>query len=312
MSSWLHVPMGPNLRGWLGINKELYTGDKTQDPDKLNWDEFSAFLVNHAQKTPFIDENDLVDILDELVAMDLPKAAVNLYEASTDIWSGTNFRGELSVGIAAMYLKDLSMAHEHLANAQRIIPEEPSPYINIVQILLFQNDFKSAREWIDTGLTAEPNNYSLWDQLADILQEEYGGEFGNKLLEIANEKKAWAGVCLASEIIQSADTQLKHSLLEPFYSKGERGHEFLIEYTASMGVSGNYSSIPQVLWDAEQNSTKGVPWQLYVHCAQAHIALNEKETAMKHLAKAKRDPHIPEDAIQMIQQIETDPDQFVH
>ena len=42
MSAFLHIPMGPNLRGWLGINDKLYTGDQSTDSNKLNWDEFEA------------------------------------------------------------------------------------------------------------------------------------------------------------------------------------------------------------------------------------------------------------------------------
>jgi tetratricopeptide (TPR) repeat protein len=312
MSAFLHIPMGPNLRGWLGINDKLYTGDQSTDSNKLNWDEFEAFIIGNAKENPFTDEGDLIDVIDELVAMDLPKAAVSLYEACSSIWSGKNFRGELGLGIASMFLEDLDAAESHLINAQEIMPNEPAPYINIVQILFHKNDLIAARKWIEAGLDAEPNNFKLWDQMADLFHEQVGPEFGAKVEAVAKEKQSWAGACLAAEILQSGDTQLKFRMLDPYYSKGERNHEFLVELTAAMGIAGKYDRIPQVLFDAEQNSTTGVPWQLHMHVAQAHIALNDKEAAMIHLGKAKETPHIPEDAIAMIKEIESDPEQFVH
>ncbi len=312
MSQWLQIPMGPNLRGWLGINDELYSGDKTSNSDELDWNAFEDFIAKNAQENPFLDETELIDILDELVAMDLPKAAVSLFESSRKIWSGSNFRGELALGVASMFLRHLDEAEEHLVKAQQLMPEEPAPYINIVQILLHKGDVSGARKWVEAGLEAEPNNFKLWDQLADIYNEEYGPEMGTKIEAIAQEKTSWAGSCLAAEVNQSGDTQMKFRTLQPFYSKGERDHDFLIELTAAMGIAGEYEKIPQVLWDAEQNSTTGIPWQLHMHCAQAYIALDDKPAAMKHLDHAKKTPHIPDEAVQMIKEIEADPDQYAN
>jgi len=121
---------------------------------------------------------------------------------------------------------------------QELAPAEPAPYVNLVQIMIFQDRFADARTWCQAGLTAEPNNYNLWDLLADIGTRE-GENFSHyDILEAAKQFDSWAGYSLAADLDPEANSQTKAAHLDPFYNHGERSSDFLIEYTGALGAAG--------------------------------------------------------------------------
>jgi tetratricopeptide (TPR) repeat protein len=306
------IPMGPCLRGWLGISDADYIGHENMTQSDAEFEAFSDHLVEYCQSQPFVDETDLIDVIDELVAMDLPAAAIKVADASMGVWNESNFRGQLTLGVAHMLSRQFEEAEAYFCKAQALMPEEPAPYTNIVQILLARGEIPEAKKWCLAGLEVEPENFAFWELLSEIFEEEFGPAAGAQIVALANQRSSWAGAMLASDLTQDADPAHKFNFLDPFYAKGIRDHTFLIEYTAALGMAGHYDRIPQVVWSAEQATTKGIPWQLHLHTAQAYIALNDMDAAKRFLAKAKAGSHVPQEAMQMIESIEQDPNQFVH
>src|SRR5690349_8056550 len=93
-------PMGPRLRGFLGIPPEAYRGDTAPVRAADDEEAFASFLAAAARAEPPANEDELIDLLDELVAMDLPQATLRLADACPELWSGKDFRGLLAVGVA--------------------------------------------------------------------------------------------------------------------------------------------------------------------------------------------------------------------
>jgi hypothetical protein len=296
--------MGPVLRSYLGIAPEAYDGHASEAPSAADSAAFGEFLRAEVRRRALEDEAGLVDLLDELVAMDQPEAAISLFEANQALWTGMDFRGRLSVGVAAMLAGALELAEEHFRAAQALLPAEPAPYVNLVQILRHEDWPDEALTWCLAGLDADRNNLKLWDLYALLCRDADGDYFGERVLATAQQRVSWAGLALAADVTKTADPFYKLSLLEKLYHQGERDRHFLVELTAAMGVAGEYGRIPPLVWQAEQMSGTALPWQLYAHAAQAHLALGKTTDCLALLHKARRDPALPPEAVQALAEME--------
>ena len=295
-SQWAHLAMGPKLITWLGIAHDDYRGEAAGDRTSEEALAFTNFIDAWAASSPLDDEAMLVDLLDELVSMDLPEAVLRLCERGKPLWSGQDFRGQLSVGIAAMLKGDLDLSEAHFAAAQALLPTEPAPYVNLVQIFLHQTRLDDALSWCLTGLDADPNNLRLLELLAMTLQDQHGEFFPEHLMRHAESRNAWAGLALAADVTSTADKFLKLRLLQAIFDEGERDPSFLVELTAALGIANEYEKIPTIVWQAEKSTSKPLPWQLHAHAAQAYLSLGKVAEAQAHLTKAKRDPQLDEQA----------------
>lgn len=304
-SQWTHFAMGPKLRTWLGIAHDDYqgasAGDRTEEQERA----FTEFIDHWAAVERPHDEAMLIDLLDELVSMDLPEAVLRLCERGKSLWSGQDFRGQLSVGIAAMLKGDLDLSEAHFTAAQALLPAEPAPYVNLVQIFLYQGRLDDALTWCLAGLDADLNNLRLWDLLAMTLQDQYGEFFPEHLLQHAQQRNSWAGLALAADVANTADKFMKLRLLQGLFDEGERDPNFLVELTAAMGIAGEFEKIPTIVWQAEKGTTKALPWQLHAHAAQAQLSLGKHTEALAQLNKARRDPHLDERAQGALKELET-------
>ncbi len=286
-------PMGPKLRAFLGVDGDVYAGHAAASPSPARTQAFADALLVRAAATPPTNEEELVDLLDELLTMALPDTVLAMARAHAALLPPEDFRAALTLGVAAMMTGDFAAAEDKLGEAQELMPEEPAPYVNLVQIMCHQGRMNDAETWALAGLDAELNNLKLWDLLAHIYAEKHGDYMPERIMQLAEERAAWAGLSLAASVTSTGDRYLKANLLKKLYAKGERDGAFLVEYTAALGAAGDFEQIPAILWQAERATTQRLPWQLYVHSAQAHLAMSRTDAALGDLAKAKQDPQLP-------------------
>lgn len=314
---WMQVPMGPALSKYLSLP---LTGSDEQSSDKRSVvTEPTGFeprldpvesLVHHLRgvhaSRPDLDVATVVDLLDELVTMAIPEAALDLVKAYPDSIKDDDFRAQLALGVGAMLAGDLNQAESALCKAQAVLPNEPAPYVNLAQIFHSQGRLDEAEVWCLAGLEAEVNNHRLWELLAVLYRDQMGDYMPEHLLKVAEKRTSWAGVALATSLIATGDRYFKSSLLEKFYFQGERDPLFLIELTGAYGVAGEHEKIPAIVWQAERMATKGLPWQLHVHAAQAQLAMGQLSEFKNQLDKARKDPFIPDEALAALKELEFD------
>jgi hypothetical protein len=309
---WLHVPMGPKLAQYLGVTSSLAIDQTSRGTtaDAEKGASATTALVEHLREQhasrPDLDASLVVDLLDELVTMALPEAALDLARAYPQALQDDDFRAQLALGVGSMMHGDLALAESALTKAQNALPNEPAPYVNLVQIFRSQDRAEEAEVWCLAGIEAEVNNHRLWELLAVVYRDQMGDYMPEQLLKIAEKKTSWAGTSLATSLISTGDRYLKSSLLEKYYFQGERDPLFLIELTGAYGIAGNHEKIPPIVWQAEHLATKGLPWQLHVHAAQAQLVLGNMDEFHNQLRKARLDPFIPDEAMHALQELEAD------
>lgn len=302
---WSRFPMGPQLRKYLGMDEQAYAGADAPARSDEDAAALTRFLAEwHGRGAPRLSDAQVVDLVDELVTMDLPEAALGLAARHPQAIKADDFRAQLALGVAAMLAGELAQAEECLRRAQEVLPAEPAPYVNLVQIFLQQERLDEAEVWANAGLDAEPNNLHLWDLTATVLQARFGEYMPDELLRMAEKRMSWAGISLATGLITTGDRYLKATRLETLYHQGERDAQFLIELTGAYGVAGQYEKIPAVVWQAERMASKGLPWQLHLHVAQAQLALDRNDDALASLAKARKDPMLPPETRDALDELE--------
>lgn len=289
-------PLGPKLAAYLGRGEEAELDDQLERDATVDQGFVHYLRSVHEVRLAGLATSDVIDLLDELTAMDLPEAVLDLAMDRPEVLGGGDFRAELAVGVAAMLTARFELAEARLRAAQAILPAEPAPYVNLAQIFLSQDRVEDAELWCVSGLDADPNHFALWDLLAEILQGRYGEYMPERLMQLAEKRNSWAGMSLAANLMTTGDRYLKANLLERLYAQGERSNEFLVELTGAYGIAGEFAKIPPLVLQAERMNTKGLPWQLHVHVAQAQLALGKGDECLAALAKAKRDEHLPPEA----------------
>lgn len=295
-------PVGPTVKAWL----ELPETPKTTGVDAITAQQFENTLIELINSEELsVSNTDLIELIDELVAMNFPNLAADLCIKFEHLVDASSFRFLLSAGVATMLIGENEKAQDYFHKAQKIYPDEPASYVNMAQILLSENQVDTATQWLESGLNADHNNFNLWGLLGECYYEKFGESASSEIANHAHNLNSWAGLCLSAEMNETADQNLKLSLLEPLYKEGERDNSFLVEYTAALGVAGKIEEIPTVIWQAENNN-QSLPWQLYLHAAQAHLSLEQPAQAKEFLEKAKCSSDIPQMALEEIHHIEKD------
>ena len=291
-----HYPMGPYLKAWLGV-----TSEAAQLTDR-NRHEFADYVLKFGEENGLSDHESLVNLIDELVSMDHPLAAMKLIDMNLDVWDRSDFRGALAEGIAAMITGELPRAELCFVAANQAAPEEPAPYSNMIEILIQDSRYEDASTWAESGLNANPNHYRLWELFLALSRIDAPNEeaLARVVFEKAKVLSSWAGTSLAAEIDPEANPNAKVTLLAPFYNAGERDDEFLIEYTGALGASGDMDSIPQILWAAERLSSRELPWRLYMHASQAYLALGKFEDFQGMCKKISSLKGVPRDVLKYL------------
>jgi tetratricopeptide (TPR) repeat protein len=226
-----------------------------------------------------------------------------------------NAQGYLLAAVSAMKFKKFAMAKTFIDSARTLDPNDPAIYVNYGEILLFEGDLAGCKEWLDLGLCVSPNHPRLW-QLAYSLNRpqdstptaseaihtqesnelSISGAFSSWLKRLADTHDSWMGTCLYFDSSEPENHRAKRQALQDFYDRGERSAEFLIELTASMGITMDYDAIGTVIWDIEgrimmstgspKSPSSSLPWQVYLHGAQAKWAQGLPRQALDLLDKA--------------------------
>ncbi len=304
-SAVANFPMGPNVRGWLNVSPEAYKGNENTSPSAEAVANFTDVVLEQLENSSPQNKGHLVDLLEELVGMNMPLLAIKLADAYPLMFPKNDFRAQLNLGNAAMMISDFARAEDAFVVAQQLVPEEPAPYINLAQIYSHDGFADKAREWCLAGLDTDQDNTRLWELLAYMEQQSCGDptEGAKRLATIANERNSWAGLSLSCDLINPEDVLTKLKALEPFWNEGYRGLEYLIEFTAVLGMAGRYDRIPSIIWTVEKEATNGLPWQLTLHLAQAYLGLGRDDDAVLALDKLKNVqdlPNVAKEAAQVI------------
>jgi hypothetical protein len=154
------------------------------------------------------------------------------------------------------------------------------------------------------GLDADHNNIKLWEMLAAIESAEVGAEkAGRNILELAEKRSSWAGLSLGAEMVSPEVPAVKLGYLESLYHQGLRDTNFLIELTAVMGAAGKFEDIAPVVWQAEKLGSAVLPWQLWMHAAQAQLGLGKNDLCKEYLDKVRKTPHLPDSIPPILDQL---------
>ncbi|MCX6123383.1 MAG: hypothetical protein NTV34_01330, partial [Proteobacteria bacterium] len=204
---------------------------------------------------------------------------------------------QLHLGNACMLTGELARAEGCFTEAQKIVPEEPAPYVNLAQIYAEDQHFDTALTWCLAGLDADKNFLRLWELLAWIYQQLDFASAREKIRAQAALRQSWAGASLAVDLFAASedepDGRAKMLALDPFYLEGLRDVDFLVEYTAALGLAGHYDRIPTVLWQVESQATSGLPWQLYFHTIQAYLGLGRDDEALALIERTAKIDGVP-------------------
>ena len=303
-------PLGPEIRRWLGLPVAVASPELMARPDPTVKGNVENCLKKLFTKFPVADQSQIVDLLDELVAMDMPQATLELGSINEAHLPTKDFRGHLSMGVAGMLTAQLVVAERHLRLAQRAVPEEPAPYVNMTRLLLHDDRQEEALEWCEAGLEIEPNNFKLWELLPELLRQQGTVHPEDHIAKLAHNLGSWAGLSLAAEVKRPGDINYKLEALREVYHNGERSGPFLVEYTAALGSVGSLREIPPTVLQAEalgsRSSDNGLPWQLYLHLAQAYLGINQIEPCLATIKRLKGDAQLPSDATDILLSLENE------
>ena len=306
-------PMGPHIRKWLSVDEKAYSGFDNTSPSVEDIATFTdSFILKLEDQSPK-NQDHLVDLLEELVGMNMPLLAIKLVDAYPDMFPSQDFRANLHLGNASMLVSDLARAEAAFITAQKLVPEEPAPYVNLTQIYCHDGLLDQAQTWCDAGLEAESDNTRLWELMAWIEQQKAGNDSGarpliiKRIIDLAKNKNSWAGFSLACDLENPEDAPAKVRALETFWNQGCRDEQFLIEYTAALGMAGNYDKIPSIVWQAEkQDRSKKISWQLYLHLVQSFMGLGRDDDAREAMAKLEGQKELPDSALGVIQALKSE------
>ncbi len=303
LADWYDYPMGPHLKAFLEISERDYKGENAPavTPERLR--DFSSFLVDYFQEHKPQSNGAFVDLIEEMTSMGLSGAVVQFVELNAEQPIDGDFRACLALGSALMLESELDEAAMFLRQAQGLAPLELAPYVNLTSIYFSMEQDEEALRWADKGLTLDANNPRLWEIVASIYMYEDKAKAGERVRLKAESILSYAGMSLAAELIDPNDRLLKAQLLGDAFNSGSRDDEFLIEYTAALGLAEQFEKIPQVIWRLENMEKKTIHWKLYAHTAQAFLAMNQQDEAQELIRKAARSPHIPASIIADLQRV---------
>lgn len=299
-------PMGPNVRRLLGLEDSDYRGHLAPQPLPDLQRLFGGVLDAAIEEAELPSSLALLDLLEELVAMDYPAHALRLADLNPNLLPADDPAGLMAIGNAAMLTGDMARAEICIRDAQALDPEEPAAYVNLLQILYQDARFEEAKEWCDAGLSVSPNHRKLWEYFADLLKRANQESAPDELRNRAEALNSWAGLSLACEMQMPGDARLQAEILGRLYEEGERSLEFLTEYTAALGGAEQYDRIPSIVLQAERFAVTAMPWQLIAHSLQAHLARGVLAPAASDFQKLQALGSVPDHVVKAFEQVIAD------
>lgn len=302
MSNWHDYPMGPTLRRYLEIPASEYRGDQNETPNEDLGSQFQAWLLEYLPLNKPASPSETTDLLEELTSMGMSRASIELFKLYPFDSAQNDYRTMTYLGSSHMMEAELEQAQEYFAKAQELEPGEISPYINMAMIHYSLSLDDDAALWARAGLQVEPNHQKLWEIIASVYLTKDKFTAGQKVQDIASEFNSYAGFSLAAELLNQGDFLLKAQLLEKPFESGVRDEDYLIEYSAALGLAQQFEKIPGILWQLEQLEGKKASWKFLVHVAQAFFALEQESEAKEIIARLEKNPETPQSIVSDLKQ----------
>ncbi|RZA24934.1 MAG: hypothetical protein EOP10_08365, partial [Proteobacteria bacterium] len=280
-----------------------YRGEHAPAASKEKLDAFSSYLIDYFQDHKPENHGQFVDLIEEMTSMGLSAVVLQFVEINASQPIEGDFRACLALGSSLMLESELDEAALFLRQAQGLAPMELAPYINLVSIYFAMEQDEEAMHWADRALTIDANNEKVWEIIASIYMYADPKTAGEKVRAKAEANLSYAGMSLAAELIDPNDRLLKAQFLGDAFDSGSREDDFLIEYTAALGLAEQFEKIPQILFRLEKMEKKPLHWKLFAHGAQAYLAMNKHDEAQELIQKAARSPHIPAAIIADLQRV---------
>ena len=244
----------------------------------------------------------LEQFVDEATAMALPRAAITAYQTSSQkALYDHDFRVQLGLGVCHMLSGQSEAAKAFFQQAKRILPDEPAPYTNLLQLLLQQGHLAQARQLIEEALAQVPNHMPLWECIRQVLQETSEGNLAEAIQRLAERHDSWLGQMLAAEL-KDLEPLTRLKICQEFYDQGERDPQFLMEYTARLGMVADYEAIPRVIAAAKSGQGQ-LPWQLLAHELEAYLAMEDTAAALTALDRMRGRQDLPDAAHQYLNEV---------
>jgi hypothetical protein len=112
----------------------------------------------------------------------------------------------------------LVIAEHAFTEAQKLVPAETAPYVNMAQILIHDQRFDEAQHWIEAGLAVDANHCGLWEILAWVFQQQEIPDHPKSLEKMARERNSWAGLSLVADLVAPEEPERKLMFLEGIYN----------------------------------------------------------------------------------------------
>ena len=303
---WANYPMGPQLRNYLGINDSQYEGDQAATAltaNESNIAQLSAYVIDRMRQSPIENYNYWANLIEELNVMALSKVVIFMAEEDYRPEVESDYRALLAIGSSYLMEQDWEPAIAYLKRAHQVTPEEIAPYTNLAGIYYTLHQDEQVQQWCLAGLDVEANHQRLWELLASVYIAKDRSQAAQLLKDAAVSKQSYLGLSLAASLVDAQDHLLKAEYLEELYHHDSKDQDFLIEYTAALGLAGQFQKIPTIVWQAHRSNGKTLHWKLYTHAAQAHMAQEQLEDAAKILTHIENQvPDAPQDVIQELRQ----------
>ena len=263
--------------------------------------ELAKTLQKHIHNTPVHSRTQLYELSADLITLELSELALELLEHYPEFSSqeSGDIHALMFEGTVFLRAGDLEKSELCFKKAHHLVPSEPAPFVNLVEIFFAKKNLPEAKKWLLAGLNTEPNYPRLWEQYYLLTAEEQPdlGQIAQHIEHTAHQKNSWYGGCVALEVRHSEEPEervheLKVEHLNSFYNKGEQGEDFLIEYTGYLGASGRYNQLLQVIWQTK-SPTSPLPWKLGLHNYQALSALGKDQEAANQKNQLLSHPDLP-------------------
>ena len=209
------------------------------------------------------------DLVAELLALRLPLLAQKLLAIQAQ-GHADDFELCFWRAVASMAAGDLLAAKQDLCHAHRLCPDEIAVHSNLAAILRTEDNHRAAQQWLQAGLRSERNAVQLWLALSSLC-------VAKELLAWAEELLAWRGGSLYAQL--TGDVAAALALYRRVFASGERGGEFLIEFSGALGQQDCHAELGTLAWQVLGQGT--LPWQVYEHFAQGFVQLNNTQQAQR-------------------------------
>ena len=212
----------------------------------------------------------LLAVVAELIAVRVPLLALALLAQQDEVRNNNDFALTFWRGVASMAAGDLLTAKASFNRAHNLCADEIAVHNNLALILHTEGNHSAARHWLRAGLQLERNAVQLWVTAQQLCPVQ-------ELLNLAEELSAWRGGSLYAQLTDDVNKAL--ALYRRIFASGERGGEFLIEFSGALGHQDCHAELATLAWQLLGQDT--LPWQVYEHFAQGFMQLGNAQQARR-------------------------------